>query len=71
MLSCLLINLIGLKLGFYPEHGTHFFSLHSPILLILAVALFKLFQKKDERKVLAINLIASTAFGIYLISDHP
>ena len=71
ILSCLFINLAGLKMGFYPEHGTHFYSLHSPIILLITIAMFQLFRMKDHKTNVVINIIASTTFGIYLISDNP
>lgn len=69
--STVTINIIGLKMGFYPDHGTHFYSLHSPLIIAMAVALFCIFRKLKIKKSVLVNLIASASFSTYLLSDNP
>lgn len=70
-LSTVTINIIGLKMGFYPDHGTDLYSLHSPLIVAMSVALFCIFRELRIRKSVLINLIASASFGTYLLSDNP
>lgn len=69
--STVAVNIIGLKMGFYPDHGTDLYSLHSPFIIAMAVALFCIFKKLRIKKSVLINLIASASFSIYLLSDNP
>lgn len=70
VLSTIMIDIVGLKLGFYPDHGTHFYSLHSPFVLGSAFSLFQLFRGFKIRYNKIINTFAGTTFAIYLISDN-
>lgn len=70
-LSTIIINVIGLKMGFYPNHGTDLYSVHSPLILAMAVSLFCIFRNINIKNSIIINLIASSAFGTYLLSDNP
>lgn len=67
--STIIINLLGLKYGFYPRHGNHFYSLHSPFVLGSALSLFQLFRGFKIKQNRLINTIAGTTLAIYLISD--
>ena len=68
--STLLIDLAGLSLGFFPRYSNLLYSLHSPLILGSAVALFQIFRGTEVGFSKAINTISSTTFAIYLISDH-
>ena len=69
--STYVINILGLRYRFYPEHGNDLYSLQSPIVLACAISVFKFFNSLHINRNRVINLIASTTFGTYLISDHP
>ena len=71
MASAVCINIVGLRIGFYPKHGADLYSLHSPFVLICAISLFILFKNIEIGRHAVINLLASTSFGIYLLSDNP
>lgn len=70
-LSTLIIDILGLKLGFFPKHGTHFYSVQSPLIWGCAICIFQLFRGITIKPNKAINTIAGTTFAVYLISDHP
>ena len=45
--------------------------MNSPFILIISICLLLVFCKINVGKIKTINVISSTAFGIYLIHDHP
>ena len=68
--STIVIDMFGLKYEFYPEHGNHFYSLHSPFVLGSAFSLFQIFRGFKIKQNRWINAIAGTTLAIYLISDN-
>lgn len=70
IISTILIDIVGLRFGFYPQHGNHFYSLHSPLVLGIAFSLFQLFRGFKIKHNKFINMIAGTTLAIYLISDN-
>lgn len=65
LLSVLVARVIGISV-FHSAHFTHF-----PLSYILALCLFLLFSRLKPFSNLCINILASGAFAVYLITVHP
>jgi len=70
IVSTVVIDVVGLKVGFYPGHGDHFYSLQSPLVLGIAFSMFQLFRGIEIKRNKYINAIAGTTLAVYLISDN-
>jgi surface polysaccharide O-acyltransferase-like enzyme len=66
----LLINRYYNYISFAFDDNVYYSALTSPFILIIAISFFLIFKQLKIKTSVAINLIASTTFGIYLIHDH-
>ena len=62
--------LLGAKSKFIYKNVQHFNSMQSIIVLLCAISAFMVFVKHKIRVNKPINIIASAAFGVYLIHDN-
>lgn len=62
--------LLGAKSKFIYKNVQHFNSMQSIIVLLCAISAFMVFAKHKIRVNKFINIIASAAFGVYLIHDN-
>ena len=70
LLSFILFDIIGLRINVVGKHATYFMSMNNLPMLFCAVTLllgFKNLKIKDNK---AINGIAASMFGVYLIHDN-
>ena len=68
-LSSVILILIGTKIPYAADHTCAFYGRQSILTFLSALFLFMAFQKMNQKNNKYINLIASAAFGVYLISD--
>ncbi|MCR4616382.1 MAG: acyltransferase [Clostridiales bacterium] len=70
-LSCVMLMLMGTQLSIAYEHTLFFYSINSVLTFLSALNLFMVFKNIDIGHRKWINIIASAAFGVYLIHDSP
>lgn len=68
--SIILIDLLGLKINSFSRYSTYFLSRTSPLAIIFSICLFNIFSWGKPFCSKIINMVASSAFGIYLIHDN-
>lgn len=68
--SLYVLDLITAKISLAPEYSSLLIERFSPLPLITAIGIFSIFSGFTFHSKI-INRIASSAFSIYLISEHP
>jgi hypothetical protein len=65
------LGVLNFKFTFLKINAASVYELNSLLILILAVSIFFWFLNLHLEKNMFVNNLASTMFGVYLISDHP
>lgn len=70
VVSIISIDLLSNYLPIVTKHSTYFLKRTSPLVIIIDVCLFNIFNNFSFGNSKCINKIASLVFGVYLISDN-
>lgn len=70
LISIIINNLIGLKVGFLFNKMLYFCELYNPLIIIIAFSLFNIFINMDVFYNKIINYVASKTLIIYIIHDN-
>lgn len=70
-LSAVGLELMKSKISVVVGHETYFHFEYSVPILLLAVSVFLLMERRKEFESPAVNRIAKTTFGVYLIQSNP
>lgn len=70
VLSVIVLDYLGIKNSFFAEHATYLREMNMFPTLLCSVSIFLIFKNLNIGKVKAINTIAASTFGVYLIHNN-
>lgn len=68
--SIIVFELLGIKYPIFSVHARYLLNRTSIFSILIGISLLNIFKSKKEKHNKYINLLASTVFGVYLISDN-
>lgn len=70
-LTVIFFDLLGMKYAYFSERATYFYDMQRIPIVLISILLFLSFEKMELGQVNSINIISSTTFAVYLLSDEP